>query len=272
MAHFVDESVEFIKKNLKVKKNSIAIILGSGYNDFLNILTNKKEISFSKIPNFKVLKEDEKENKFVFGDIKGKSVLVITGRLHYNFGYENSDIANLIFILKELECSSLTICASVGSLKFNLKVGDIVTAIDHINLTGRNSLFKNDYDKYGNLFVDMINPYNEHMIDILISTAKNKMGIKVKKGIYIEFNGPSIETVSEAKFARKIGADFIGFNVCCEAIASKYCKLPVVVLGLVTNYATSHSANSIKHDDVVYNRQCASSYYLKLLENFIVSL
>jgi len=272
MAHIVDNIVEYIKKNVDVKSHSIGIILGSGYSDLLNFIDDKVQIPFTEIPNFKVLGKDAEKNKFVFGKYKNKDVIISFGRLHYNYGYSYEDVANYIFILKELGCEKLVISASVGSLNKKIKVGDVVTATDHINLTGRNPLYRCEYEKYGNVFVDMLSPYDEQMIDILSRTAKNEMGIKVKKGILVEYNGPSVETYSESKCCRIIGADFSAFHICNEVIAARYCKLPVIMFALVTNFGSSYTVEKIKHEDIAYNRSCALKYYRDLLKRLILNL
>ena len=118
----------------------------------------------------------------------------------------------------------------------------------------------------------MSNAYDEQMIDTLIYTAKKEMAIKVKRGVLAEFPGPSAETVAECQFADQMGADVMGFNVCSEIIAAKYCKLPVVVYALVTNYVSAYTNNKIKHEDIVYNRKCASAYYLELLSRLVTNL
>ena len=269
MEHIVDKVVSFLKKNAKVGDNSTAVILGNSFVDFLEKVDDKQVINFKDIPDFKVLGDDIEENRFVFGKINNKNIVVVMGRVHFNFGYEVQDVGNLIYILKEIGCQSLIITSSVGSLNPKIKVGDIVTCTDHINLTGRNPLYKCDYNKYGQLFIDMSEPYSEQMIDSLVDTAKFDLGIKVKKGIMLEFNGPSAETVSESKLCRQMGADFTGFNVCLETIACKYCKLPVIMLGLVTNYAPFLSASKLKHEDIVYNRKCASNYFFSLLYRYL---
>ena len=64
----------------------------------------------------------------------------------------------------------------------------------------------------------------------------------------------------------------MGFNVCNEVIAAKYCGLPVASFSLVTNYVSAYTNNKIKHEDIVYNRKCASSYYLELLLRYIANL
>ena len=118
----------------------------------------------------------------------------------------------------------------------------------------------------------MINPYDEQMIALLKDVGKNEMAIKVKEGVVVEFPGPSAETVSESKLALQLGADIIAFNICNEVIAAKYCSLPIVVYGLVTNYASAFTNSKIKHEDIVYNRKCASNYYLGLLSKFVLHL
>ena len=64
----------------------------------------------------------------------------------------------------------------------------------------------------------MIEPFDAKMIDCLLETAKREMSIKVKKGVFIEFTGPTAETVSETRFAYNVGADLVGFNICNEVI------------------------------------------------------
>lgn len=271
MENTIEKIVNYIKEKVEINAPSIGVILGACFSDFVDEIENKKEILFADIPDLKTLGSDRQENKFIFGTIKGKNIIMIMGRLHYSLGYEVSDIATPIFILKELGCEKLILCSSIGAISKKIKVGDIVTFDDHINLTGRNPLYNCKYE-YGHKFIDMSNAYDAEMIDTLIYTAKKEMAIKVKRGIFAEFPGPSAETVAESHFADIIGADVMGFNVCNEVIAAKYCGLPVASYSLVTNYVSAYTNNKIKHEDIVYNRKCASSYYLELLVRFISNL
>ena len=268
----IDKIVENIRKKTENANGTIGIILGHCFNDFLEYIDNKIEIPFKDISGLKVLGSDVDENKLVFGSIYNKKVIVLIGRVHYSLGYEVDDIATPIYLLKELGCQKLILCSSVGAINHKIKVGDIVTFVDQINLTGRNPLIGAEITRYGHKFIDMIEPYNNDIINILLNTAKQEMGIKVKKGVVVEFPGPTAETVSETKFASMIGADVIGFNNCCEAIAAKYCNLPLVSYALVTNHASAFTNTKVKHEDIVYNRKCASSYYLELLARFIKKL
>ncbi|MBR4003727.1 MAG: purine-nucleoside phosphorylase [Clostridia bacterium] len=272
MRNNVDEVVKAIKDKVKIEGPYTGIILGTCFSSYLDEVQDKVEIPFTELPELKTLGSDREENKFVFGTINGKKVIMILGRIHYSLGYDYCDIATPIFALKELGCEKLILCSSLGAISHKLRVGDIVTIDDHINLTGRNPLYNCDYDKYGHKFIDMSNAYDEQMIDTLIYTAKKEMAIKVKRGVLAEFPGPSAETVAECQFADQMGADVMGFNVCSEIIAAKYCKLPVVVYALVTNYVSAYTNNKIKHEDIVYNRKCASAYYLELLSRLVTNL
>jgi purine-nucleoside phosphorylase len=269
MEHFVDRTVKFLKTSLEIDKIDIAVIASVSYEVFTEKIENKKEIRFADIPDMKLFGADAIENRFVYGTLAGKKVLFSVGRLHYNNGYSCSDIANFIFILKELGAQRLVISACVGVGSKHTHVGDIVTAVDHINLTGRNALFGCDYNRYGSLFIDLDSCYDKDMIKVLSDTARSELKLKVKKGVLVEFSGPSVETLSESKLAKQIGGDFAGFNVVNEVISANYCSLPVIMLGLATNYAVLYSAGRLKHEDVDYNRNLAKGYYLELLERFI---
>ena len=267
----IDKIVENIRKKVKDAQGTIGIILSHCFSDFLEYVENKTEVYFKDV-NLKVLGHDIEENKFVFGSLYNKNIVVIIGRIHYSHGYECEDVATPIYVLKELGCQSLILCSSVGAINHKIKVGDVATLTDHINFTGRNPLNALNVNKYGHKFVDMIDPYDFSMIKTLEETAKKEMSIKVKKGVLVEFTGPSAETVSETKFAHYIGADLVGFNICNEVIAAKYCELPILSYSLVTNHASAFSNNKVKHEDIVYNRKCASTYYLELLARFIKNL
>ena len=262
----IEKIVGSIKKELKENyQNSVGIILGYSFSDFMDEVDVEKEFLLNKIEGLTLLGKDKENTKLVFGKVNGRNIILLMGRIHYNFGYQPSDITNMIFLLKELGCDKLILTASIGAISKKIKVGDVVTFTDQINLTGRNALYGYTEKKYGNTFIDMVEPFDEQLISVLTTTAKKEMSIKVKSGVIVEFAGPSAETVCESHFAQSIGADVVGFNVCNEVIACKYCSLPVVGYAIVTNYASAYTNNRIKHEDIVYNRKCASSYYLELL-------
>ena len=269
----INKAVEELKKDLKSNyEGAIGIILGTSFSDFVDEIKVEKEVPLKKLDCLNLIASDKEENKLIFGEVEGKKVILMFGRIHYNLGYNPVDIANIIFLLKRLGADKLILTASVGAISKKLKVGDIVTFNDQINFTGRNPLYAYQGNEYGDTFIDMITPYDPQLINTLVTTAKSEMAIKVRNGVVVEFAGPSAETVSESRLSQLLGADVVGFNICNEVIACKYCNLPVVGYALVTNYASAFTNNRIKHEDIVYNRKCASNYYLELLTRFIKNI
>lgn len=272
MNNNIDEVVKKIKNKVNVSGKYIGVIISVSYSEFADDITNKQEVTFEEV-GIRTLGKDVNQNKIVFGKLGEKNIIVIFGRIHYSRGYEPAEVATPIYVLKELGCEKLIICNSVGAISKKLKVGDIFTAEDHLNFTGRNPLYRCDCtDKYGKRFIDMSDAYDKEMIDLLVNTAKNEMAIKVKKGIFLEMPGPSAETPAESNFMLELGADVEGFNNCSEVIAAKYCKLPVITYALVTNYAAAYTNNKIKHEDIVFNRKCGGAYYLELLSRLIANI
>ena len=272
MNNNVDEVVKIIKSKVDVKGNYIGVIISVSYSEFANEISNKKELSFEEV-GIRTLGKDKNQNKIVFGKIGDKNVIVMFGRIHYSRGYEPAEVATPIYVLKELGCEKLILCNSVGALNKKFRVGDIFTAEDHLNFTGRNPLYRCDCtDLYGKRFIDMSDAYDKELIDLLVRTAKEEMAIKVKRGVFLEMPGPSAETPAESNFMAELGADVEGFNNCSEIIAAKYCKLPVITYALVTNHAAAYTNNKIKHEDIVFNRKCGEAYYLELLSRLIKNI
>ena len=80
------ESLEFIKSKVN-RKPKIAVILGSGLGDSVNVVEDKEDISYESIPNFPVSTVKGHKGKLVFGRINDVEVLLMQGRFHYYEGY-----------------------------------------------------------------------------------------------------------------------------------------------------------------------------------------
>ena len=264
----VDVILEYIKSKTNIVPET-GVILSSGFEDLLDSIEDKVLIKYTDIPGFDVHGTEKEKGHFVVGKIAGKGVIVMDKRLHYHNGYKPAQLGTPIYVMKELGCKRLIISCSVGALSTKLKVGDIVTFTDQINLSSKSPLMDYSEMRYGHKFIDMSKPFDLHLIDDLIYIAKSELAIKVKKAIFLELMGPNGETVAESTFAKQLGASVVGFNVACEVIACKYCGLPVITMGLITNYASAYSSGKIKHEDIEYNRKCASSYYVDMLTTYL---
>ncbi|KAL5004764.1 hypothetical protein ScPMuIL_018220 [Solemya velum] len=74
--------------------------------------------------------------KLVFGTMKGKQVVLMSGRLHYYEGYPMWKTTIPVRILKACGISTLILTNAVGGLNPDYSVGDVMIIRDHIDLPG----------------------------------------------------------------------------------------------------------------------------------------
>lgn len=66
----------------------------------------------------------------------------------------------------------------------------------------------------------------------------------LREGVLMWFSGPSYETRAEARMARQLGADLIGWTIVPEAILARRYELPFLGLAVVSDFAAGvHDRN-----------------------------
>ena len=69
---------------------------------------------------------------------------------------------------------------------------------DHINMLP-NPLIGPNLEEFGPRFPDMTRPYDPALVELAVKVA-GRMGIPVRKGVYLGCTGPTYETPHEYKF------------------------------------------------------------------------
>ncbi len=266
----IDKIVKQIKAKSKIEPE-LGIVVSHGLSEILDRVENKQEIYLKDLDGFVTMGKDDERAKFILGTISDKKVMIMYDRLHFYNGYKASDVVMPIYVMKELGCKTLIESCAVGAINRKIRVGDIVVFSDHLNFSSRNPLIGENCEPYGYRFFDMTDAYNANLLDTAYKTGKD-LGIRMKKGVYVEFMGPTGETHAEIHLAQIMGADVVGFHVANEVVAAKYCGLDVVALALVTNYASAYSGSRLRYEDIKYNRQVASGYFGEYLYNLIKTL
>src|SRR5438270_3938200 len=85
----------------------IGIVLGTGLNDFLNLLELIKVIPYSDIPNFPLSTVEFHNGNLVYGKIGDKKILVMQGRFHAYEGYTMQQIVFPVRVMKLLGIQKL---------------------------------------------------------------------------------------------------------------------------------------------------------------------
>lgn len=239
--------VDFLRKK-GFEEIKIGIILGSGIKEVVENFEIKKEISYFEIPDFPVSTAPGHEGKLKFSSFTGKNVLFFCGRFHYYEGYKMDDIVLPVYITKFLGGEILVVTNAAGGLNPLFSKGDIMRIVDHINLFPENPLRGKNNEKIGERFPSMIDAYDPYLGAIFDKVAEEE-GISLKKGVYVGWQGPSLETRAEYKFLRIIGADAVGMSTIPEVIVARYLGLKVLGISIITNMGigniTPHSPEEI---------------------------
>ncbi|MEF3280000.1 MAG: purine-nucleoside phosphorylase [Elusimicrobiota bacterium] len=244
------ETAKYLRKRIKNLNPQYLIIMGSGLKNAMPEMENLQSIPYTEIPNFPPTTVKGHIGELIYGDYKGRNVLIMRGRFHYYEGHPISFISFPIRLFNYLGVKKMIVTAAVGSLKRNIKPGDIVLIKNHINLMDTNPLIGNFYEKFGEMFVDMSEPYNINMLN-KVEKAFRIRKILLKKGVYVAVSGPCYETIAEANMYRIIGGDVMGMSVVPEVISAKQLKMDVFGITWVSNYVPGIESKNISHDDVL---------------------
>lgn len=268
----INKAADFVKERLAGKKPVVGIVLGSGLGKLADEIKNPITIPYKEIPGFPVSTAIGHKGNFIVGDLGGKTVIAMQGRLHFYEGYPMELVVLPIRVMQVLGIQYLFVSNAAGGVNFDFKIGDMMIITDHINKLP-NPLVGPNMSEFGPRFPDMTRPYDLK----LIARAKEiaaKMDLNLKEGVYLAGTGPSYETPAEYKYFRTIGADAIGMSTIPEVIVARHSDVPVFGMSVITNEAHDDYAEDYVNDgdDVVEAANAAATKMSKLFEEIIASL
>ncbi len=227
------ETADYLKSHIK-KPPQIGLITGTGLGKSAKSLDTFVSFDYKNIPHFPVSTVESHHGRLLFGDMCGEQIMAMQGRFHLYEGYSPLEVTFPIRVMQELGVKVLILSNAAGGLNLKFTAGDIMIIIDHINLTGSNPLIGTNEESWGIRFPDMIEAYDKELVE-LAETAGRDEGIPLQKGVYVGLKGPSLETRSEVRFLRTIGADAVGFSTIQEVIAAVHAGIKVLGLSIITN-------------------------------------
>ena len=213
---------------------SSGLILGSGIDQLAERVAVVRSIPFGEIPHFPVSTVAHHSGELIFGTFAGQPVVVMKGRVHAYEGYPLDQVAFPVRVMRALGAQTLVITSAVGGLHPLYREGDLVAVVDHINLMGDNPLIGPNDESIGPRFPDMSEPYDRGLIELAVGAAL-KEGVTLHRGVFVAVPGPNLETRSEYRFLRMIGADVVGMSLVPENLAAVHAGLKVLGLCVVTD-------------------------------------
>lgn len=263
------EEVESIAQDLlkRVKcRPRLGIICGSGLGGLANALDNTEEIAYSEIEGFPVSTGFGLEDlgiipghagRLVFGNLKGKAVVLMQGRAHLYEGYDVHKIILPVRVMKLMGVRYLYVTNAAGGINENFNVGDIMIIKDHFNMPGFaavNPLVGPNDDRFGPRFPPASQSYSLKLRQLARKVAKD-IGFDsfVREGVYCYLGGPSFETVTECRFLKLAGVDATGMSTVPEVLVATHCGMTVFGLSLITNKCVMEydSQNFANHEEVL---------------------
>ena len=212
----------------------LAVIGGSGLSQLANLDVSHREVLRTPY--------GEPSGAVTFGQICGRPVAFLArhGYGHTIPPHEVNYRAN-IWALWKRGAAGIVSVASVGSIRSDLKPGDVVIPHQIIDYTwGRKSTFHDGQD--GKVtHIDFTDPYDEVLREQLIAAAAAS-GIEVSpSAVYAATQGPRLETAAEINRLERDGVDIVGMTGMPEAALARELGVPYAAISVVANYAAGRA-------------------------------
>ena len=265
-------AADYVKSQLGDLRPKVGIVLGSGLGKRAESISNPITIPYRTIPGFPVSTAIGHKGNFIVGELGGKTVIAMQGRIHYYEGYPMELVTLPIRVMKVIGIEYLFVSNAAGGVNFDYHVGDLMIIKDHINQLP-NPLIGPNLDDFGPRFPDMTRPYDLK----LIAKAEEigaRLGISLHKGVYYGGTGPTYETPSEYKYIRTIGGDATGMSTIPEVIVARHSDIPVFGMSVITNEAHDDYSEDYENngDDVVKAADAAADRMCAIFTELIKSL
>lgn len=248
----IDEIAQTIRKQISTQP-LVGIILGTGINDLADSVQQAVHIAYGDLPDFPVSTVFGHVGRFVIGELEGRPVFVMQGRIHYYEGYTMGQITLPVRVMQRLGISSMIVTNAAGGVHPDFIPGDVMLITDQLNLmgmSGLNPLMGPNLDEIGPRFPDMSQPYDREYCELARKTAKEKK-ITLREGIYAGLSGPSFESPADLRFLRLAGADAVGMSTVPEVIVAKHGNMRVLGLSGISNKANLDGSTITTHEEVM---------------------
>jgi len=212
----------------------LAVIGGSGLTQLANLDVSHREVLRTPY--------GEPSGAVIFGQICGSPVAFLArhGYGHTIPPHEVNYRANIWALCKRGALGIISV-ASVGSIRSDLKPGDVVIPHQIIDYTwGRKSTY-HEGQECKVTHIDFTEPYDRLLRAQLIAAA-GEVGIAVSSSaVYAATQGPRLETAAEINRLERDGADVVGMTGMPEAALAREMGVPYAAISVVANYAAGRA-------------------------------
>jgi purine-nucleoside phosphorylase len=227
-----------IAETTGVPTHRALVVLGSGWAPAAEAFGSPTAaLPMSEVTGFLAPTAEGHLGTLVSYDVGGVPTLVLLGRTHLYEGHGLGPVVHGVRTAAAAGCTTVVLTNANGSLRDDWEVGRPVLVRDHLNLTATSPI-------EGAHFVDLTDCWSPRL-----RALARELEPSLAEAVYAWLPGPHYETLAEAEFVRRMGADVLGMSTVPEAIAARECGLEVVGLSTVT--AVEGEASGIDPSEVV---------------------
>jgi purine-nucleoside phosphorylase len=262
------ESAAYIKSKLGNFSPAYLLILGSGLGGLAEQIQFPVNISYAEIPHFKPSTAPSHIGRFVCGNLGGKPVMAMQGRMHVYEGYTAEEVAYPVRVAKLLGAHTIIVTNAAGGINLEYKAGDLVALNDLIKFAYPNPLIGKNIPEFGPRFHDMTYVFDKDYL-ILIKKIAEEQGITLREGVYFYVTGPQYETPAEIRAFRLLGADVVGMSTVPECIVATHAGMKILGISLVTNMAAGVLGKPLSQKEVLEAANAAQERFSRLILTFL---
>jgi purine-nucleoside phosphorylase len=235
------------------RRPEIGLILGSGLGSLADSVKQADIIAFQDLPNWPSTTVEGHAGRLVIGELEGKQVMVMQGRVHFYEGYSIAHVTLPVRVMQRLGIGILIVTNAAGAVNPDYEPGELMMIKDHINLmgmAGSNPLMGPNLDVFGPRFPDMSQAYDRDLMKIAREVAA-ETDLLLHEGVYAGLSGPSFETPADLRFLRTVGTDAVGMSTVPEVTVARHGGTRVLGISGISNKANLDGNTITSHQEVL---------------------
>ncbi len=175
-------------------------------------------------------------SKLTLGKIRGVDIVILArhGKGHSIPPSKVNFRAN-IQALKDEGCTHILATTAVGSLREEIRPGNIVFPDQAIDFTKQRAMTFHD-EPGGVVHTPMAEPFNAALRKILVESC-DEIGLRYNNDkAVVTIEGPRFSTKAESNMFRAFGADIINMSTCPEVFLANEAGIPYQSIAMSTDY------------------------------------
>lgn len=265
--HLSKNAADIIKQRIKITPK-ILIVCGSGLHTLAENIENPVEIPYHDLPGFPECSVAGHHGILSVGMLEGQPVACLQGRVHFYEGNSEAKMRHFIHTMRLAGCEIMLATNSSGSLRDDVRPGNLMTVTDHINFQFRNPLVGQNENEIGPRFISMEDAYDPELRKQFHAAAK-ALSLTLTDGVYIGVLGPTFETPAEIRAFKILGADLVGMSTVADVIVARHAGMRVGVLSVITNMASGMNPTHLSHEETLSGAKEGVTKLAKLIRQFL---